>query len=710
MEMNNRDNLIIRENGIILHFAKTETNLRLLKVCTEETWTGEETVSSPDKYPYNQVHLAGSNRSGHRGVKATGAYESQVAAFAKYADSRTENGREIRITSKTDKVEITSVFRFYDGVKTVKCFQTVKNISKSDVTLEEVDSLYLYGFGGEKPTLSELYLYVPTNSWHVEAQWKKNSLQDLYLFNGNDSESMKRVSVSNTGSWSTKENLPMGILENASQGSFMLWQIESNGSWYYEIGADAGKLYLNVGGPNFEDNDWAKRLKPGETFEGVASSFSFGTTLNGVLGEVTKYRRAIRRKNDDNIRMPVIFNSYMHAFWDYPTERGLKPLIDTVATLGCEYFCIDAGWFDGDNWWATLGDYEESSVRFPSGVKSSIDYIKSKGMKAGLWLEIEDVGVYSQTARMPADWFFWRNGAIVVNHERLSLDFTQADVRARADRLIDWVVGLGVEYIKIDYNIDAGVGTDRHTETLGDGLMQHNRAYIDWLKGVFERYPALVIENCASGGCRMDYKMLSLCSVQSTSDQTDYKKYPYIAANALSAVCPEQAAVWSYPLKFHEHIGEKSADDFLRRSAMALDNETIIMNMVNSLLGRIHLAGRLDKLSEAQLSLIKEGIGYYNGMKRIKRGSVPYLPLGFTSFGADFAASGIRDDKTLYLAVWNLGGKRLRTLSLPEIEVKSVQVGYPAKEGNFSATLQSGALQLAFGADYQARLIAIELA
>ena len=36
------------------------------------------------------------------------------------------------------------------------------------------------------------------------------------------------------------------------------------------------------------------------------------------------------------------------------------------------------------------------------------------------------------------------------------------------------------------------------------------------------KYPDLVIENCSSGGLRMDYAMLSRYSIQSTSDQEEY--------------------------------------------------------------------------------------------------------------------------------------------------------------------------------------------
>ena len=58
---------------------------------------------------------------------------------------------------------------------------------------------------------------------------------------------------------------------------------------------------------------------------------------------------------------------------------------------------------------------------------------------------------------------------------------------------------------KIDYNINAGIGTEYHSDSPGDGLLEHNRAYLRWLDGIFTDYPDLVIENCSSGGMRMDY-------------------------------------------------------------------------------------------------------------------------------------------------------------------------------------------------------------
>ena len=104
--------------------------------------------------------------------------------------------------------------------------------------------------------------------------------------------------------------------------------------------------------------------------------------------------------------------------------------------------------------------------------------------------------------------------------------------------------------------------------------LQHNRAYLSWLDTIFETYPDLVIENCSSGGMRIDYAMLSRHSIQSTSDQEDYIKYATIAANAPSGLTPEQAAIWSYPMTEG-------------------DEEETIFNMVNAILLRIHQSGHI---------------------------------------------------------------------------------------------------------------------
>lgn len=92
---------------------------------------------------------------------------------------------------------------------------------------------------------------------------------------------------------------------------------------------------------------------------------------------------------------------------------------------------------------------------------------------------------------------------------------------------------------------------------------------------LLDRHPYLVIENCSSGGQRLDYAMLSVCALQFTSDQQDPIRYAAIASSIMTAVLPEQVATLAY-LQPH------------------WTDELNAFSVVNSLLGRVHLSGRID--------------------------------------------------------------------------------------------------------------------
>ena len=220
---------------------------------------------------------------------------------------------------------------------------------------------------------------------------------------------------------------------------------------------------------------------------------------------------------------------------------------------------------------------------------------------------------------------------------------------------------------------------------------------------VFDR-PHVVFEDCAGGGQRLDYSALSIFSLASTSDQTDYRKYPYIVGNIFCAVLPEQAAVWSYPVatKLDVYDIEDGAADRVTK-------EMVVMNMINALLGRIHLASRVQLLSEEKQELIREGIKLYNSMTPMKLECVPYLPNGYTRFGDRNVCVGIRSDEKLYLGVWNLHGERHVEIKLTEINALSASVAYPV-ELDTVYSLKDNVLTVDFTEDEQARLFAIKLA
>jgi len=317
-------------------------------------------------------------------------------------------------------------------------------------------------------------------------------------------------------------------------------------------------------------------------------------------------------------------------------------------------------------------------------------------MRPGLWLEIEVMGIECPLAqRLPDACFFQKHGQRVIDHQRYQLDFRHSLVREHADKVVARLVEeYGIHYIKMDYNINAGIGTDYLADSPGEGLLAHNRAYLEWLQSIFDKYPDLVIENCGSGGLRMDYALLKYHSIQSVSDQTDYKLMASIAASAASAATPEQCAIWSYPLQEG-------------------DQEEVVMNMVNSMLLRIHQSGHLAELSTRRFELVKEGIALYKTFRSDIPSMLPFWPLGMPSFDSPWLAFGMSNSECVYLAVWRMGSVddtiNMSIDNLPRA-VRSVQCVYPSFDNSeYAWDETTKSLCIKFEKCYTARLFKIQV-
>jgi alpha-galactosidase len=308
-----------------------------------------------------------------------------------------------------------------------------------------------------------------------------------------------------------------------------------------------------------------------------------------------------------------------------------------AAAAGAEYYCMDAGWYANGTWWETVGEWLPYEGRFPNGIKRVFDYVREKGMIPGIWLEIEVMGIGCPLAKEWEDaCFFLRHGKRVIDHGRYQLDFRHPKVRAHATAVVDRVVReYGVGYIKMDYNIEAGLGTEVDADSFGDGLLAHQRAYLAWLEETLAQYPDLVWENYSSGGMRMDYAMLRRAHLQSVTDQTDYKKMVHIAAAAPMAALPEQAAIWSYPL----------AD---------ADADAVVVNMINAMLQRIHLSGKMTALSPKAFALVQEGVAVYKQYRACLQSALPRWPLGYPMQGKGFEALEMVCANRVLIAVWRL--------------------------------------------------------
>jgi alpha-galactosidase len=403
----------------------------------------------------------------------------------------------------------------------------------------------------------------------------------------------------------------------------------------------------------------------------------------------------------------------MHLSWDSPTEENTRLVAPVVAKTGVKYYVIDCGWHNeepGNLVYPYVGQWKESKARFPEGVRKTTDFIRSLGMKAGLWIEPEIIGIKCQEMLdyYDDDCFMQRNGRKIAVMNRYFLDYRNEKVRSYMSETIRRMVeDYGADYIKCDYNEDCGVGTDYAAFCAGEGLESCAQAFYSWIKEMTEKYPQVIFEGCSSGGMRMDYKTMSVYPLVSTSDQTDYLKYPYIVGNILSAVIPEQAAVWSYPVGVGE-IGLPLSERYDKMwVSKNISDDRIIMNMINSFLGRMHLASHLELLNERQLMLVAEGVQYYNSLTKAKKTALPYFPNNFTDFNADHVVAGFKTDETIYLAVWCLGGLKRVSVHVAE-KIEDVKITYPSNT-SVTAFTQNGILNIDFNEIGQAVFLELKL-
>ncbi|MCP2245966.1 alpha-galactosidase [Lentzea aerocolonigenes] len=558
-------------------------------------------------------------------------------------------------------VEVT--FRSPQGVPAVRAEVAVRNEGSAPLRLESVTSLVLGGLTAGPPDSADVLW--AENDWNAEGRWRREPLRlsspdrDGRLA---DYRHKSAFTVAGKGVWSSNGHLPMGGLTDRETGRTWVWQIEHNGGgWSWECGELGGTGYVALSGPVELQHGWNRVLASGEEFRTVPVSLAFSADggPDDAFAALTRYRRASRRPHPDHTGLPVIFNDYMNCLMGDPTTAELLPLIDAAADAGAEYFVIDAGWYaeQGESWWGTVGAWQASRSRFPGGLGEVLTRIQERGMVPGLWLEPEVIGVDSPLARsLPDEAFFRRDGVRVADVGRHHLDLRHPAARAHLDEVVDRLAGWGVGYLKLDHNINPGSGTSsREGESPADGLLGHNRAHLDWLDGVLDRHPHLVLENCASGGMRIDHALLSRTQLQSTSDQQHLERYASIAAAAPTAMTPEQAAVWAYPQPEH-----------------SLDE--VAFTMTNALLGRIHLSGRIADLQPEARALVHEAVAVYKAVRADLPQSVPSWPLGLPGWDDPWLALAASTSSTTYLTVWRRGGEDTTVLKLPNLSHVDVVV------------------------------------
>lgn len=664
--------------------------------------------------PVLEVALTGDGRvgtSGKRHVDGAAAQRMRLMGLAHERDNGLQR-LHLQLADEATGLRAVVHLELADGIPVLRSWAELT--CDREVAVDYATTGVVSGMGHGARWEDELAVWEAANPWSGEFRWRRSTLSERGLYDVgmvrfNQVGSKNRVSLTSTGAWSTSEHLPLGIVEDTGTGRMLAWQIESSSAWHAELGDRYGDVYLAVLGPTSHEHQWAVELSPGETFATVPVALAVvpgsgdtDTTLGAVGAALTAHRRRTRRPHPDHTGLPVIYNDFLNALMSDPTTERELPLIEAAADLGAEYFVIDAGWYDDESggWWDSVGAWEPSTNRFPDGgLDAVIDRIRELGMKPGLWLEPEVVGIRSPVAgELPAEAFFQRDGRRVAEWGRYQLDLRHPAARAHVDTVVDRLVDrFGLEYLKLDYNVDTGPGTDGGVgEPFGAGLLGHSRAFLEWVTDVMDRHPGLVVEGCAAGGSRTDAASGSVFPIQSLTDQQDYRLVPPVAAAAPLAITPEQSGVWA------------SVEG-------SMSEEELSFSLVTALLSRVHLAGRIDTLDERQRVVVRDALAVYRTVRGAIARSVPVWPLGLPGWRDEWVILGARDGSDLYLAVTRRGtepgGADVVRVPLPGLRaIGEAEVLYPTWHDDSVAVADDGrSLEIKLPAPTTARLLRVSV-
>jgi alpha-galactosidase len=596
------------------------------------------------------------------------------------------SGGELRIHQREPEsgLEVTSVFRAAGPGLQIR--HTVRNGAETDIMLLNVASALI-----AVPEAAHDLLW-GESEWLAEGRWHQRPLEEL-LPNVNPEfhhgrSNRGNFAVTSHGSFSSGAFLPTGVLA-IEAGPSIAWQVETSAGWHWEATQNEGTVTVGVYGPTDLYHQFAARLAPGETFTTVPAGFCIAEGgRDAAFGALTDYRRAIREMRPVDARLPLVYNDFMNTLMGGPSTEKELPLIEAAARAGAEYFCVDAGWYGTGNWWTDSGDWHEAPGLFTGGLISVFDAIRAKGMRPGIWLEPEAVGEQAAAGReLPEEAFFRRHGERVSETGHFQLDFRHPAARALLDEAVDRLVDeYGIEFFKLDYNVNSGVGTDVDAAGPGAGLLGHTLAFRKWLSDAQARHPRVLFENCGSGAMRMDYHLLSAAHLQSTSDQQDFRLYASIAAAAPASVAPEQAGNWAYPDK-----------------SMSL--EETVFAMTAGVMGRLYLSGFLGGLNDDQFALVREAVALHKDWRHRIAVSYPVWPLGLPGWDDDVIALQLDAGGESLLAVWSRGGAA--EVALPGLRGGTIEQVYPVALPEWKVRTAEGVPVIEAPAGPAARIYAV---
>ncbi|MFZ2654573.1 MAG: alpha-galactosidase [Victivallales bacterium] len=262
------------------------------------------------------------------------------------------------------------------------------------------------------------------------------------------------------------------------------------------------------------------------------------------------------------------------SFGTVPAKEHLRR-IEVLKDVPFEYYWIDAGWY-GDckvtqQWYSQVGSWKVNPTLYPDGLKLISRAAKKAGRKLIVWFEPERVYKGSELYNEHPGWLLgkdatWRQGLGLENWQENSLlDLGNPQARRWiTDRISQIIDQEGIDLYRQDFNIDPLKYWRNNDEPDREGITEIR--YVEGLYAFWDEllrcHPNLIIDNCSSGGRRIDIEMARR-SIPLW--QSDLQCSPYYSPLGSQA----QTLALSYWLPLHSCGCREAGDTYDFRSALS---------------------------------------------------------------------------------------------------------------------------------------------
>jgi alpha-galactosidase len=319
------------------------------------------------------------------------------------------------------------------------------------------------------------------------------------------------------------------------------------------------------------------KLHPGESIRGprIMQLYWFGDDPWRGYNQFRRvmFAHVMPRIDGQLVVPPIAHLSTSFDELNNSTEANVLSHLEPIKGLGFEVFWVDAYWILG-GFGGGVGHYGfpiervEPKDRFPRGIRPISDAAHKEGMKFLLWFEPERVNAGTFLAKEHPEFVIspgGDGGGLLNLGNPAAREFMTKYLTEVIDRYkMDW--------LRIDYNIDP-LGFWQFLDKQDPDRV--GMAEIRGIEGLYRmwddlraKYPHLAIDNCASGGRRIDLETMSrsipLWRSDNTCDMLDNKPETVVLAAQKNQTMT--AGLNRYVP--YSTCGQKGAAPYLFRSGM----------------------------------------------------------------------------------------------------------------------------------------------